>query len=103
MANHASILSYFSDAGLIVKCVMLILLASSVFSWTLIIQRAWFFKQKKQQYEHFAKRFWESPDLSQLFAKIDNNIEERHGLAAIFHAGFKEFLRMRQYGADIFE
>jgi biopolymer transport protein TolQ len=98
MDNHASILSYFMQAGFVVKMVMMLLIAASVISWTLIIQRAWYFKQKKQQYDLFSRRFWGSTDLSKLFADVDSNVEERHGLAAIFHAGFKEFIRVRSQG-----
>lgn len=95
MGSHASVFGYFLQAGFVVKSVMLLLLAASVFSWTLILQRAWYFKQKREQYDMFSRRFWGSSDLSMLFADIDSKAEERHGLAAIFHAGFKEFLRVR--------
>lgn len=103
MANHASVIGYFIQASFIVKSVMLLLMAGSIFSWTLILQRAWFFKQKKQQYDSFNRRFWGSSDLSKLFAEIDSNIEDRHGLAAIFHAGFKEFMRVRHLGNIMLE
>lgn len=98
MIHHTSVLGYFLQAGMIVKAVMLILIIASIVSWTLILQRAWFFRQVKQQYESFNRRFWASSDLSKLFADIDSNVEERQGLAAIFYAGFKEFMRVRQQG-----
>ena len=97
MDNHANIISYFFQAGMLVKVVMLLLLAASAASWALIAQRAWYFNRKKQQYNHFNTRFWGSTDLNLLFADIDSNVTEKHGLAAIFHAGFKEFLRLRQH------
>ena len=96
MAEHGSILGYFFQAGFIVKFVMLILLLSSIASWTLIIQRAWFFKQKKNQYKTFKQTFWGSRDLAKLYNDIHSNKDEREGLALIFYAGFKEFLRMSQ-------
>ena len=99
MANHMSVIGYFWQAGMIVKFVMLILLVASVTSWTLILQRAWYFNRKKQQYDEFNDRFWESTDLSKLYADIDSNVAEKQGLASIFHAGFKEFLRVRKQGA----
>ncbi len=49
MANHASVLGYFWQAGMIVKFVMMLLLVTSITSWTLILQRAWYFKRKKIQ------------------------------------------------------
>lgn len=103
MVNHASVLGYFVQAGFIVKLVMILLVAASLASWTLIVQRAWFFKQKKSNYDAFNQRFWGSTDLSKLFTEIDTNVQERHGLAAIFHAGFKEFVRVRNQGSIVLE
>lgn len=103
MGSHASVLGYFLQAGLVVKTVMLILLAASIISWTLILQRAWYFNRKKQQCEAFNRRFWESSDLSKLYADIDSNAENKEGLAAIFHAGFKEYVRFRQQGKVVLE
>ncbi len=98
MESHASVLGYFWQAGLVVKGVLLILLICSVVSWTLILQRAWYFNRKKQEYEAFNSRFWESSDLGKLYADVDGNGFEKQGLAAIFHAGFKEFVRVRKQG-----
>ena len=103
MGNQANVLMYFVQAGLVVKSVMLLLLVASVVSWTLIFQRAWFFNRKKQVTESFARRFWDSGDLSKLYADVDSNNEERHGMAAIFHAGFKEFVRARKQGVVTIE
>ncbi len=98
MGSHASVLSYFIQAGFVVKTVMLILLLASISSWTLIFQRAWYFNRKKQQCEAFSRRFWASSDLSKLYADIDSRVDDKQGLAEIFHAGFKEYLRSRKQG-----
>jgi len=103
MGGHVSVLGYFLQAGLLVKLVMLILLAASVASWLLIFQRALYFKRKKQQYDIFSQRFWGATDLTKLFADVDTNIQDRQGLAAIFHAGFKEFLRVSKQGQLVIE
>ncbi|CDZ78262.1 Biopolymer transport protein ExbB [Legionella massiliensis] len=98
MVNHASVLGYFMQAGLVVKTVMLLLLAASIVSWTLILQRAWYFNRKKDQCESFSRRFWDSSDLSKLYADIDSNVDDKQGLASIFHSGFKEYVRSRKLG-----
>lgn len=103
MVNHAGVLGYFMQAGLVVKTVMLILLVASVVSWTLILQRAWFFNRKKQLCDAFTRRFWDSSDLSKLYADIDSNVDDKQGLAAIFHAGFKEYMRSRKQGLTVIE
>lgn len=103
VSNQANVLSYFMQAGLVVKSVMLLLLIVSIISWTLIFQRAWYFNQKKRLSDAFNKRFWESNDLSRLYADIDSNEQEQQGIAAIFHAGFKEFTRARKQGTVVIE
>ena len=103
MGNQANVLMYFMQAGLVVKSVMMLLAAASITSWTLIFQRAWFFNRKKQLTDSFNQRFWDSGDLSRLYADIDSNSEERDGMAAIFHSGFKEFVRARKLGNVIIE
>lgn len=99
MAGHASVLGYFWQAGFVVKFVMLILLSASIASWTLIFQRAWYFKRKQDQYKTFYNRFWQSRDLTELYEKVDKSDQQPHGLSSIFHSGFKEFLRLRKHGA----
>ncbi|KTC86699.1 protein TolQ [Legionella brunensis] len=103
MGSHASVLGYFMQAGLVVKTVMLILLSASIISWTLILQRAWYFKLKKEECDAFTRRFWASSDLSKLYADVDSNVDTRQGLAAIFHAGFKEYVRSRKLGGILIE
>ena len=98
MVNHAGVLGYFIQAGLIVKTVMFLLLIASVVSWTLILQRAWYFKYKRRQYDQFHRRFWDSTDLTKLYGDLDSSKADKHGLAAIFYTGFQEFLRVRKLG-----
>lgn len=92
MLAQASVFSYFWQAGLVVKSVMFILLIASVFSWTLIIQRAWYFNQRNKQYKLFYNSFWQSKDLTDLYSQLKRNKSEG-GLDRIFECGFKEFLR----------
>lgn len=100
-ASHTSVLGYFLQAGFVVKFVMLLLLAASLVSWTLIIQRAWYFRAKKSDYASFRKRFWGSSDLSKLYHEVDSHEGEQHGLATVFYNGFKEFLRLTEHHGAI--
>lgn len=98
MGTQANIFMYFIQAGLVVKTVMFLLFSASIVSWTLIFQRAWFFKKTKQLADAFSSRFWDSGDLSKLYTDIDSTRENKEGMAAIFHSGFKEFIRARKIG-----
>ena len=103
MDNHAHVIGYFMQASVVVKTVMLLLLAASISSWTYILQRAWFFRLKQQQYELFNQHFWSGTDLGHLFVELEKNADDRQGLAAIFYAGFKEFMRLRQQTTLVLE
>ena len=94
--NNLSVWSYFFNAGLIVKLVMLLLIAASIASWTVIFERLMFLKKSKLALNQFEKLFWNSEDLSQLYKSLQQ--KSLSGLAAIFFAGFKEFLQLNQPG-----
>lgn len=94
--NNPSVWSYFFNAGPIVKLVMLLLITASIASWTVIFERLMFLKKSKLALNHFEKLFWGSEDLSQLYKSLQQ--KSLSGLAAIFSAGFKEFLQLNQPG-----
>lgn len=96
MPSHFSLWVYFSEAGFVVKSVMLLLITASVMSWTFIIQR-WFFLRKIRDNDmQFEERFWSGGDLAQLYGQESTEGELPFGLSAIFNAGFKEFARIHQ-------
>jgi biopolymer transport protein TolQ len=95
VSGHISVLGYFIHAGFVVKSVMFILLAGSIASWTLIFERAWYFRAKRQDTTDFLKRFWRSTDLSRLYSDLDVNGEEKQGVAALFFEGFQAYWRRR--------
>lgn len=90
-----SIWFYFADAGIVVKLVMIMLLAASMVSWTLIFQRSSFFKRIRQAGSAFEELFWSGIDLNKLYHEVNESQEEPGGLANIFQAGFREFIRLR--------
>lgn len=96
MNFDASILNYFLNAGLVVKCVIVILLIASIFSWTYILQRSFYLKGINQTAGQFEQAFWSGEDLSQLYGDGARSPQSREGLESIFHAGYKEFTRFRK-------
>lgn len=96
MGADQSLWVYFADASLIVKAVMLLLLAASIISWTIIFQRGSFLKQARIAIEAFEDKFWSGVDLSKLYTEITAEEKEPQGFASIFHAGFREFARLRK-------
>ena len=96
MPNEPSLWSFIANAGPVVKMVMLILLAASVWSWTIIFHRFFFLKDANLAIKKFEKQFWSGTDLNRLFAALDKRQEELRGLEHIFHSGFSEYLRLKK-------
>ncbi len=98
MNYDASLIGYFIHASIVVKCVMLILIGASIFSWAYILQRAFYLNDIRNHAKQFEHAFWSGEDLSKLYGDSAHH----QGLEAVFHAGFKEFTRFRkQAGATI--
>jgi biopolymer transport protein TolQ len=93
----ATLLSYFLHASLVVKCVMIILITASIFSWTYILQRTFYLKDIHKSAGKFEHEFWSGEDMSKLF--IGGTRQQKNsimGMESIFHSGFKEFNRFRK-------
>lgn len=93
MAADQSLWMYFFNASPVVKGVMLLLIAASVLSWTMIFQRGFFLKRAQGEIVSFEDLFWSGAELSQLYAELKNQNRPTEGLASIFIAGFHEFVR----------
>lgn len=92
--SEPSLWSFIADAGLLVKCVMLILFAMSVFSWMIIFQHSQFLKRTKKQVVGFEDRFWSGVNLGEFSNKLQAKDGSLAHLEKIFVAGFEEFTRL---------
>ncbi|OGT53472.1 MAG: protein TolQ [Gammaproteobacteria bacterium RIFCSPHIGHO2_12_FULL_42_13] len=97
MTPNASLLSYLLDASPIVKCVILILILSSIASWTVIFERFRFYKKKWQSLLTFEKRFWSGIALKDLFQSVRQE-EKPDDIENIFTAGFQAFSQFQTTG-----
>jgi biopolymer transport protein TolQ len=96
MTTDMSLLSLLLNATLLVKLVMLLLLAASVFSWTIIFQRGKYLNACKSASDEFETTFWSGADLTKLYTKLSARERNLYGLDAIFVAGFKEYMRLKK-------
>lgn len=96
MSIDSSLWSYFINAGMVVKLVLLVLISASIVSWTFILQRAFYLKDVREASSQFEKLFWSGGDLSEFYAQSIKNKAHLKGMEAIFLAGFKEFLRLHK-------
>jgi len=94
--SDLSFISLILNASLVVQLVMAMLVLASVLSWTIIFDRSRVLKKARREAEDFENRFWSGGDLGDLYRSIDRDRESLRGAGAIFHAGFREFARLRE-------
>ncbi len=96
MAPDLSFISLVVGASPLVQLVMAALVLASVISWTMIIDRSRVLKRARKAAELFEKRFWSGGDLGDLYRQVEKENGENTGMATIFHAGFREFARLKK-------
>jgi biopolymer transport protein TolQ len=84
-----------SDASLLVKGVMAILLLASLFSWYLIVQRGALLGRVERQTKAFLARLRGTAEFGQLQRK-DGEPDEDAALERIFQAGYQAFAQLRR-------
>ena len=84
-----SLLALFLRATITVKIVMLILMVSSIWSWSIIIQKFIDFKRANQKNRLFQDAFWWGEPLDELFEQLGSRPDGDS--EAIFMAGMIEW------------
>ncbi len=95
MQNELNILKLILDASLPVQAVMIILIFASLISWIMIFDRWNVLKKIEKTTYKFEQRFWNGGDLTQLYRSLSGDELEQSSMASIFHAGFREYLRLK--------
>jgi len=88
-----SILSLFLQADIVVKIVILILLLSSIWSWTIIFSKYTNLKSILMETEDFEEKFYSSETLSKLSKRIGG--QPTHPMEAVFFAAMVYFDRIK--------
>ena len=96
VANDMSLFSLILGASLPVQAVMLILLITSLYSWWYIFIKVATIKSAEKESEEFESAFWSGGELNKLYDGLTAGRRKPQGMASIFEAGFKEFIRHRQ-------
>ncbi|WP_028294194.1 protein TolQ [Oceanobacter kriegii] len=99
MNESLSIFGLIAEASIVVQLVMLLLLAASVGSWVVIVQRSRLLSASKAELHDFEDRFWSGDDLNELYRECQAK-EETSSIENVFMAGLKEFGKMRQQSAS---
>ena len=89
-----SIISLFIRADFIVKSVIVILIASSVYSWAIIFEKIKMFKKIRKSTEEFENKFWKSKSAETFYNNLPDNFEDP--MANVFRNSMEVMLKSRR-------
>ena len=95
-----SIIELFLNASLVVKSVIIILIAASMFSWMLIFERWVYLNKSKDEILIFEENFWSDIGVETLLEKSQQEGHEAIGAECIFQAGYLDFKRLTSQNLD---
>jgi len=88
-----SLINLFLRADVIVKSVIIILIACSIYSWAVIIEKFKLFKKINQSTEEFETKFWNSKSAESFYNNLPSNIEDP--MALVFKDAMQNLLKKR--------
>ena len=88
-----SLINLFIRADIIVKSVIIILIACSIYSWAVIIEKIRLFKKINQSTEEFETKFWNSKSAESFYNNLPANIEDP--MALVFKDAMQNLLKKR--------
>ena len=92
-ATDFSLWQLFLRADFVVKSVILILIASSIFSWALIFDKYRLFKRIDKSTKLFEDKFWKSKSAETFYKNIPDKIDDP--LAQVFKSAMEELIKTR--------
>ena len=98
MTTDMSLLSLVMGASFPVQVVLLVLLAASFVSWSIIFTKRRLIRRTKAASDEFEASFWSGGDLNTLYRSATSESGGTVCMASIFESGFREFNRVSQQG-----
>ena len=91
IAVDLSIWALFKNAHIVVQLVIVGLLAASVWSWAIIIEKLFLFAKTRKEADKFEQVFWSGQSLDELYQALAQR--RNAGMAALFVAAMREWKR----------
>ena len=88
-----SLINLFIRADIIVKSVIILLIACSIYSWAVIIEKFRMFKKINTSTEEFETKFWNSKSAETFYNNLPANIDDP--MALIFKDAMQNLLRRK--------
>ena len=94
-----SLIQLFLRADFVVKSVLIILIAASIFSWALIFEKYRLFKKIEKSTTIFEKKFWQSRSAESFYNSLTNR--ENDPLANIFQSAMAELIKTKSKSSAV--
>jgi len=94
-----SLIQLFLRADFIVKAVIVILIAASVYSWALIFDKYRLFKRIEKSTTSFEEKFWKSKSAESFYNNFSN--KEKDPVATIFQSAMIELIRTKSKSSSV--
>ena len=88
-----SLVNLFIRADIVVKSVIIMLIACSIYSWAVIIEKYRLFKKINQSTEEFEAKFWNSKSAETFYNNLPANVQDP--MALIFKDAMQNLLKRR--------
>ena len=88
-----SIISLFLRADIIVKSVIIILIASSVYSWAIIFDKIRVFRKINKSAEEFEDKFWKSKSAETFYNNLPASVNDP--MAQVFKSSMQTVIKSR--------
>ena len=98
-ATDFSLWQLFLRADFVVKGVILILIASSIFSWALILDKYRLFKRIDKSTKLFEDKFWKSKSAETFYKNLPDKTDDP--LAQIFKSTMEELIKTRSKSSAV--
>lgn len=97
-AEGVTLFGLFSQAGPVVKLVMIGLLVASIWSWAIILNKMFLFARTGRQLNRFEKVFWSGQSLEELYRSLSDRTPT--GMGSLFVAAMREWKKSFERGAN---
>jgi len=94
-----SIIQLFLRADFVVKSVIIILIAASVYSWALIFEKYRLFKRIEKSTSSFEDKFWKSRSAESFYNSFTN--KEKDPLASVFQSAMNELIKTKSKSSSV--
>ncbi len=88
-----SLINLFIRADIIVKSVIIILIACSIYSWAIIIDKIKMFKKINISTEEFEEKFWRSKSAETFYNNLPSNVDDP--MASLFKESMQGLLKSK--------